>query len=547
MRLSFIILITLFGGPCLIAQQITDILSEDQFEVFQKHSPEFRKSPNILHQAVQANAALITQFLLDEDIDPNQLDDQQLSPLHYAVQQNNSEILAVLLAAGAAVDIPSGGELGATPLMWACAKEDAKVARLLLQNGANLNAIDRQGDPVINWAAYYGHPEVLKLLVEKGVDVSVQSKHGDAGDVLLRLWHSDSLLEIFHSTSIYQSPGAEVEAIFSQTTHKDLLPLDKLLQSGDFADSRDGFGNGLIHRAASLGQVDLLELLLKHGANLNLLNRVGQSALCIAAKNGDDATVKQLLTAGADVNATDTLYALSALIGGVVGGDTSLVKILIEAGAQLDHQEYVNQATALHWAIFYQNEAMALLLLQAGANWKMSLFNNQTTTTIELAENMGMTALTAKLKGFQNHLQNLSGSWKMEQIAYLYPDTTYLIDAPAPGIFVVSPERYVIQYHPSKNNRAPFADFTNPTCEELRAAFQGLVFNTGQFHLTDSLFIAQPNIARVPGFEGARQVYNYQISRQQLVLTLEDEQYPDGTRPDWVGKISVRFTLSKEE
>ena len=135
----------------------------------------------------------------------------------------------------------------------------------------------------------------------------------------------------------------------------------------------------------------------------------------------------------------------------------------------------------------------------------------------------------------------------MEQIAYLYPDTTYLIDSPAPGIFVVSPERYVIQYHPSTNSRVPFTDFTNPTCEELRAAFQGLVFNTGHFHLTDSLLIAQPDIARVPGFEGARQVYHYQISDQQLVLTLVDEQYPDGTRPDWVGKISVRFTLSMEE
>ncbi len=545
MRLSLVLLITLLVALQLMAQQTTDILAEDQLEAFEKHSPDFRTSPDILHQAVQANANRITQYLLEQGIDPNRLDSQLLSPLHYAVQQNNPDILAALLAAGTAVDIRSGGELGATPLMWACAQPDANVARVLVNNGADLNAIDLQGDPVINWAAYYGHPEVLKLLVEKGVDVSVHSKHGDAADVLLRLWHPDTLLEIFRKTEIYQAPGIETEAVFEQTTHQDLLTLGELLQGGYAVNRRDGFGNGLIHHAASLGRADLLELLLKYDADIDLLNRVGQSALCLAAKNGKSTLIKQLLTAGAKANATDTLYALSALIGGVVGRDTSIVKTLIAAGAQLDHQEHVNQATALHWAIFYQNEAMAKILLEEGANWRINLFNDQT-TTLALAENMEMTALVTQLKTFQDNLQQLSGSWKVRQIAYLYPDTTYLIDAPAPGIFVVSPERYVIQYHPSKNSRPPFADFTNPTCEELKTAFQGLVFNTGSFHLTDSLFIAHPDIARVPGFEGARQVYHYQISDERLLLTLKDEQYPDGTRPEWVGKISVRFTLVKE-
>lgn len=546
MQLIFAFLISLLLSLQIIAQETGDILSEDQLEAFHKLPLDFQTSPDVIHQAVQANAQRITRYLLEQGIDPNRLDSLLLSPLHYAVQQKNLGILAMLLEAGAKVDLRSGGQLGATPLMWACAQQDAQVARLLLDSGADLNAIDLQGDPVVNWAAYYGHPEVLKLLVDKGVDVSVHSKHGDAGDVLLRLWHPDTLLEIFRPTKIYQSPGAETVAAFDQITHQDLSPVEKLLKEGFSANSRDGFGNGLIHHAISLGRSDLLELLLKHDAAIDLLNRVGQSALCIAAKNGDVHLVKQLLSAGADVNATDTLYGLSALIGGVVGSDTSIVKMLIEAGAQLDHQEHVNQATALHWALFYQNEAMAKLLIAKGANWRINLFNEQT-STLELAENMEMTELVEQLNAFQYHFQQLNGSWKMEQIAYHYPDTTYLIDTPAPGIFVVCPLRYVIQYHPSKNSRTPFADFTDPTCEELKAAFQGLVFNTGTFHFNDSMFIALPNIARVPGFEGARQVYRYQVSDKQLLLTLEDEQYPNGTRPEWVGKIRVQFTLSKEE
>lgn len=522
------------------------ILQEDEVASFKNLPVSTQQGVAILPQAIQANAVQICHYLIAENVPINQLDAQGIAPLHYAVQQDDTAILQALLEAGAQVDIPTGGELGGTPLMWACAQEDAQAAALLIQHEANINAIDRQGDPVINWAAYYGHPKVLALLVSKNIDLSVHSKHGDAADVLLRLWHTDTLLQIFRGTTLHQAIPQETEAYFELAAKQDLSSLEQRLLESQLPNQKDGFGSTLLHHAAMNGRLDLLEILLRHQAELNILNRVGQTPLCLAASKGHASIIEKLLEAGADPNYTDTLYQLTPLIGSAVSGDANIAQALLQAGAHLDHQETVNETTALHWAIFRQNEAAAQYLLEQGANYKLPLFAGNM-NAFTLVESMGMQQLGQQIKSYQQANKLLLGSWAMEKIEYLYPDTIYTADKPAPGIFVLSPHRYVIQYHPSNKSRTPFEDFTNPTCDELREAFQNLVFNTGNYHVTDQLLTAHPDIARVPGFEGARQVYHYTISEDRLLLTLKDETYPDGTRPQWVGKISVRFTFRSEK
>lgn len=57
--------------------------------------------------------------------------------LHFAAQENNSEIVKILIDAGSILDAKSG--IGRTPLHLACLRGNYKVSKLLISNGADIN------------------------------------------------------------------------------------------------------------------------------------------------------------------------------------------------------------------------------------------------------------------------------------------------------------------------------------------------------------------------------------------------------------------------
>jgi ankyrin repeat protein len=69
-------------------------------------------------------------------------------------------------------------EYGGTPLHWAAWYGHVEIARLLLQNGAEVNAKERNGWTPLHWAAYRGHFDILHLLVENGADLEAKDIHG---------------------------------------------------------------------------------------------------------------------------------------------------------------------------------------------------------------------------------------------------------------------------------------------------------------------------------------------------------------------------------
>lgn len=75
-----------------------------------------------------------------------------------------------------------------------------------------------------------------------------------------------------------------------------------LLQSGAPPDSADTRGETALHIAAYGGKPceKALELLIKHGGNVNAVDAMGESALVKAARHGSSAGAKMLLAAGAE-------------------------------------------------------------------------------------------------------------------------------------------------------------------------------------------------------------------------------------------------------
>ena len=92
--------------------------------------------------------------------------DDGSTPLHWASLQDETEVAAVLLSAGA--DVNAKADVSATPLHWAARNGHAEVAGVLLSAGADVNAKADDGDTPLHQATEKGHAEVVKLLRAAG-------------------------------------------------------------------------------------------------------------------------------------------------------------------------------------------------------------------------------------------------------------------------------------------------------------------------------------------------------------------------------------------
>ncbi|MPC15253.1 Death-associated protein kinase 1 [Portunus trituberculatus] len=104
----------------------------------------------------------------------------------------------------------------------------------------------------------------------------------------------------------------------------------------DLINWRDEKGWSLLHHAAWHGSSEVINSLVKAGAEVDLKDLVkGVTPLMAAAEKGQEEALKTLVKAGADVNATD-----SEGKGVVVrSGSSSVLRLLLDAGIDLDHRD----------------------------------------------------------------------------------------------------------------------------------------------------------------------------------------------------------------
>ncbi|WP_282042645.1 lipocalin-like domain-containing protein [Winogradskyella flava] len=153
---------------------------------------------------------------------------------------------------------------------------------------------------------------------------------------------------------------------------------------------------------------------------------------------------------------------------------------------------------------------------------------------------------TKKDKGSIGERQKILGSWKLQEIQYQYTDTTYIVNDEDHGRFIFTDSNYVLIYNPRMQKRKAFDNLSKPTIEEISTAFRSIVFNTGIYAIEDSVITTTADIAKVPGFEGGRQYYKLAFTNKGLELVMYDETYPNGNKPEWFGKLKIKFILKKE-
>jgi ankyrin repeat protein len=372
---------------------------EDDLTTFITHF-DSEQADLYLHQSIASGSNKILAHLLTLDVNPNINDKSGFSALHKAIIADNIEAFEQLINAGANVNQQRVGGLESTPLMYAVSKPSTEFSELLIAQNADVNILDLNEDPALNWAAYYGHVQQLELLINSGADLSINSIHGNAVDVTVRLWHADSVLQVFRETELMDDLSRQNELLLEAVIKEDVPQVLDLLAEGTDPNSGDGLNNPLLQIAAANGNIQIAANFILNGADVNRLNRAGQSPLAFAARFAHTDIVELLIEWDADVNLAGERYKLTPLIGAAIGGNTTIGRLLIEAGANINQKDVINGGSPLLWAIMYSNTEFAEMLINKGAEFYNE--DEQVYSAYQFAQQMGnqhlVNLMEAKMK-----------------------------------------------------------------------------------------------------------------------------------------------------
>lgn len=140
-----------------------------------------------------------------------------------------------------------------------------------------------------------------------------------------------------------------------------------------------------------------------------------------------------------------------------------------------------------------------------------------------------------------NAILDFEGGWKLVEFNYYNQDTSVNVPNTS-GMFIFGDGSYSVLW--TRGVRTPFGDLSNPSDDEIKAAFNSIIFNMGTYEVSNDTIITKSQVARVPGFEGGGYIYKFhRMSEDSLQLKVVDEYYPDGTHPEWIKETKMEFIL----
>ncbi|MBP5426594.1 MAG: ankyrin repeat domain-containing protein [Clostridiales bacterium] len=272
-------------------------------------------------------------------------------PLLYACKNGGRKVAKVLIELGANVN--ESNSYKGTPLIEACKKGMDEVTKALVEKGANINAVDKFGNTPLIYACTSGNENIAIALLAKGVILKDKF-----GSIPLMYACQDGMNEVVKA----------------------------LIDGGVNINVQDNDGNTPLVHACVGGNEEIVKMLIGKGANVNIQNKFGNTPLMRACQDGMNEIVKALINGGADINIEDE-DGNTALMFATAKEKEEIVKtlkgkMLIDAcrnGRDIEAKELVEQGaevniidqdgnTPLLWAWKNGMKEVAQILIDGGAD-----------------------------------------------------------------------------------------------------------------------------------------------------------------------------------
>ncbi|XP_033641726.1 death-associated protein kinase 1-like isoform X2 [Asterias rubens] len=262
------------------------------------------------------------------------------TPLHYAAGSGYDAICDILIQAGAGVNAVDKN--GRSPLHYAAKSDHVHICKAMLQVSALLEQTDQFGDTPLLTAASWGSSGVCQALISAGANVTAKNQHG-------------------HSVLHEASAAGHVDTCKT------------LINAGASPFALDQLCNTPLHSAVSSGKINTCRILLDKGSDVNARNKDGNTALHIACTQGHHQMCQLLLDRGADI-LTKNQLGDTVLHAAVTSGKLATCAIILQNQADIMSRNK-NGNCALHVAASLGNADICHLLITAGCD--ALLINNE--------------------------------------------------------------------------------------------------------------------------------------------------------------------------
>jgi ankyrin repeat protein/L-ascorbate metabolism protein UlaG (beta-lactamase superfamily) len=222
-----------------------------------------------LYIACSRGRIAFVRYLVEKGAVVNAYCDAGNTPLHIAVNSNRTEIVRYLLEQDANANAVN--DYGQTPLLTACWNNvPLSMFEILYEGGANINSKTTQNQNAINYLSYFDKLDIVRFLIEKGIDVNLVSTEEN----------SNALIQATVS--------------YNQGFVQCILPKVKNLNLQDKNNRRTA-----LHWAAIKGNKGIAEALIQAGADLTIRDASNKTAAEYAIKYGYKDLASLFISKGA--------------------------------------------------------------------------------------------------------------------------------------------------------------------------------------------------------------------------------------------------------
>lgn len=247
-----------------------------------------------LVEAVKAGDAAAVRALVAARIPVDAVENDGSTALHWAVRADDAAIAELLIGAGA--NVRAANRYGITPLSLAALNGSIRLADALLDAGADPNAVTPDGETILMTAARTGDPAVVERLADAGAQIDARESWREETALMWAAGENNAA-----AASVLIERGADVNAQSRIIDYPEIRLNLAFMATTELP--RGGFSPVMF--AARQGGLDAARVLADAGADLDLQDPEGTTALMLAVINAHYDVAAMLVEKGADPHVYD--------------------------------------------------------------------------------------------------------------------------------------------------------------------------------------------------------------------------------------------------
>lgn len=262
-----------------------------------------------------------------------------------------SSVVFAVIFSTSAIALAQTSDSSSSVVSLAARGEIAQL-KAVLASGGSAKAVDEKGIPALYYAVRFNHADAAALLLDNGA----------AG-----------INELYEFASGNRKDKLGFLSYASANKNKEMITT--LLRYGANVNLLDESGDSALPLAIAAGDAEIVRLLLKAGIDPNRRLKTGTSALVLSLLNNNLSVMESLLDFRANIDLRDD-YGSTPLMLAVEAGNVEAVRLLLNRGAKIYPVDAFGQsALGIAGTIqnFIEREQIVSLLRAAGAKEGSSL------------------------------------------------------------------------------------------------------------------------------------------------------------------------------